>query len=193
MAPRPRGFTLVEAVLALALAGLLAAGGAAAVGRIARGFHLRAAVWEVTAGLNQARFQAILSGTRVRFRVAAPGFIFERFDEAAASWRSARTVALPGVLVRANNAPVFHPQGTVSDLASITVTNARGSYRITVAITGRVRTVRTGRGRPARSSARRERAGRRGGSSSGPGPSPCSCAGTRRPSRRRSRTSSAAT
>ena len=36
------------------------------------------------------------------------------------------------------------PQGTVSDLASITVANARGSYRITVAITGRIRTVRTG-------------------------------------------------
>lgn len=144
MAPRRGGFTLFEAVLAMALAGLLSMGAVAAVGRIARGFHLRAAVWEVTSGLNQARFQAILSGTRVRLRFETPGFAFERYDETAGSWRIARAVALPGVLVRANNAPVFHPQGTVSDLASITVTNARGSYRITVAITGRIRTVRTG-------------------------------------------------
>lgn len=193
MVRRRRGFTLVEAMLALALAGLFAAGGTVAIGRIARGFHLRAAVWEVTAGLNQARFQAILSGSRVRLRFASPGLFFERYDETAGSWRPVRTVVLAGVAVRANNAPIFHPQGTVSDLASITVANARGSYRITVAITGRIRTVRTGRGRPARPSAGRAGAARRGGSSSGPGPSPCSCAGTRRPSRRRSRPSPAAT
>lgn len=187
MRGRRGGFTLVEAVLALALAGFFAAAGAAAAGRIARGAHLRAAVWEVTAGLNQARFQAILSGDRVRVRFAAPGLVFERYDDGSGAWRAARTVVLPGVAVRANNAPVFHPQGTVSDLATITVANTRGSYRITVAITGRIRTVRTGRRGPARSSARRPGGGRRAGPSSGSGPSPCWCAGTRRPSRRRPR------
>lgn len=184
MGRKRRGFTLVETVLALALGAVLAAGGAVSVGRIARGFRLRAAVWHLTAGLNQARFQAILTGTRVRLRVAAPGFLIERFDDEAGAWRPARTAALEGVLVQANNAPVFHPQGTVSDLATIAVSNARGSYRITVAITGRVRTVRTGRARPRRPW-RGPAGGRRGGSSSGSIPSPCWCAGTRRPSRRR--------
>lgn len=184
MGRRRRGFTLVEAVLVLALGAILAAGGVASVGRIVRGFHLRAAVWHLTSGLNQARFQAILTGTRIRLRVAAPGFLIERFDEQAGAWRPARTAPLEGVLVRANNAPVFHPQGTVSDLASIAVSNARGSYRITVAITGRIRTVRTGRARPLRPW-RGPAGGRRGGSSSGSTPSPCWCAGTRRPSRRR--------
>jgi hypothetical protein len=144
MKARSGGFTLVEAVLALALAALFALGGAAGVHRLIPKFHLRSGTWAVTSGLNQARFLAILSGSSVRVRFAAAGFALERYDEEAGSWRPSRTVSLSGVTVRANNAPIFHPQGTVSDLASITIANARGSYRITVAITGRIKTVRTG-------------------------------------------------
>jgi len=144
MVGRRRGFTLVEAVLALALAGLFTLGGVYTVGRLVPKFRLQSGIWEVTTGLNQARFKAILSGTSVRVRFAAPGLTLEIYDGTAGSWRTSRVVPLPGVFVRANNAPVFHPQGTVSDLASISVWNARGAYRITVAITGRIRTVRTG-------------------------------------------------
>ena len=144
MAARPRGFTLVEVLLALAVAGLLAFGAVPAVGRLAQGMRLRAGIWEVTSGLNQARFQAILSGAPVRVRFAAPGLVFERYDEEARSWKTSRAEPLEGVRVLANNAPVFHPQGTVSDLATIRVSNERGAYRITVAITGRIKTVRTG-------------------------------------------------
>ena len=144
MGRRRNGFALVEAVLALALAGLFAFGIAYSVGRLAPKLDLQSGVWEVTSGLNQARFRAILSGAPVRVRFASPGLIFERYDEAAGSWRAARAVILPGVRVKANNSPIFHPQGTVSGLASITIWNARGAYRITVAITGRIRTVRTG-------------------------------------------------
>jgi Type II transport protein GspH/Prokaryotic N-terminal methylation motif len=139
-----RGFTLFEAVLALALAGFFALAATATVRRLAPKLDLMSGTWEVTVGLNQARFRAIMTGSPVRVRFLASGFVLERFDAAAAEWREARAVALPGVSVRANNAPVFHPQGTVSDLATITVGNARGAYRITVAITGRIRVVRTG-------------------------------------------------
>lgn len=139
-----RGFTLIEAVLALALAGLFALGGAYTVQRLVPKLNLQSGIWEVTAGLNQARFRAIMSGESVRVRFVSSGFAFDRYDETSGSWQTSRTVTLPGVLVRANNAPVFHPQGTVSDLATIFVSNARGGYRITVAITGRVKTVRTG-------------------------------------------------
>ena len=141
---RRSGFTLVETVLALAVAGCLALGASYAIGRVGPRLDLRAGAWQVTAGLNQARFRAILSGEPVRVRFAAPGFFLERFDGDAGAWRPARCVPLPGVAVRANNAPVFHPQGTVAGLATVTVSNAQGSYRITIAITGRIRTVRTG-------------------------------------------------
>lgn len=190
MDARPGGFTLVEAVIALALAGLLAFGGAYTVGRLVPKLDLQAGIWAVTSGLNQARFRAVLSGASVRVRFTPQGFRFESYDETAGAWRLRQAVSLAGVLVRANNAPVFHPQGTVSDLATISVSNARGSYRITVAITGRIRTVRTGRRRLGQAGpwTRRASGARRGGSSSSSGPSPCWCAEIRRRSRGRSRT-----
>jgi prepilin-type N-terminal cleavage/methylation domain-containing protein len=142
LAASRQGFTVVEVVLALALAGFFALGTAYTVQRLGPKLDLQAGIWEVTAGLNQARFQAIMSGASVRVRFVPSGFVFERYN--AAAWRPARAVTLAGVRVTANNAPVFHPEGTVSDLASITVENARGTYRITVAITGRIRALRTG-------------------------------------------------
>lgn len=142
MAGLRRGFTLVEAVMALALAGLLVLGGAQAVGRLGPKLRLQSGIWEVTSGLGQARFRAIMSGESVRVRFVPSGFVLERYDTAASAWRASRVAVLEGVAVRANNAPIFHPQGTVSNMATITVANTRGSFRITVAITGRIRTVR---------------------------------------------------
>jgi prepilin-type N-terminal cleavage/methylation domain-containing protein len=142
VAARRRGFTLVETVLALALAGLFALGGAYAVQRLVPKFDLQSGIWEVTSGLGQARFGAIMSGEPIRVRFVPSGFVLERYDAAVSKWRTSRTAVLSGVAVQANNAPVFHPQGTVSNLATITVSNSRGSYRITIAITGRIRTVR---------------------------------------------------
>jgi prepilin-type N-terminal cleavage/methylation domain-containing protein len=137
-----RGFTLAETVLALALAGLFAFGSGYSVSRLIPKFRLQSGIWEVTAGLNQARFRAIMSGAPARVSFVPTGFVIERFDEAAGAWRTMRAERLDGVAVEANNSPVFHPQGTVSNLASITVSNSRGTYRITIAITGRIRTTR---------------------------------------------------
>jgi prepilin-type N-terminal cleavage/methylation domain-containing protein len=144
MGLKQEGFTLVEIVLALTLAGLFMFGAAYSFQRLVPKFQLQSGIWEVTSGLNQARFRAIMSGEPVRVRFVPSGFVFERYDEAAKIWLPARAASLPGVEVRANNSPIFHSQGTVSDLASITVSNARGTYRITIAITGRVRTTRVG-------------------------------------------------
>ena len=139
---RHRGFTLVETVMVLALAGLLVYGAAYSFQRLVPKFHLQSGIWRVTSGLNQARFRAVWSGAPVRVRFVPPGLLFERFDAEAGAWRTAQTSVLPGVEVRANNTPIFHPQGTVSSLATINVSNRHGAYRITIAITGRIRTTR---------------------------------------------------
>lgn len=144
MAASRSGFTLVEALMALGLAGLLALGGAHAIQGLAPRLRLRSGIWEVTSGLNQARFQAIMSGESVRVRFRPGGFVLESRDEESGAWRLRRSAGLEGVDVRANNAPIFHPQGTVSSLATITVSNAKGAYAITIAITGRIRTNRVG-------------------------------------------------
>ncbi len=139
-----RGFTLIEVLVALAIGALLAAGAATAIGSLGPRLRLRSGTWLVTSALNHARVQAVLTGETRRVRFDGPGLLHERFDGASGAWVVTQAVVLPGVAVRANNAPVFHPQGTVSDLATISVSNAAGNYRITVAITGRIRTVRTG-------------------------------------------------
>jgi hypothetical protein len=83
-----------------------------------------------------------MSGEPVRVRFLPGGFDLETRDETTGVWTLRRSARLEGVSVRANNAPVFHPQGTVSGLATITVSNAKGAYAITIAITGRIRTSR---------------------------------------------------
>ena len=48
-------------------------------------------------------------------------------------------VDYPGVSLQSTNNPIFHPRGTASSLATVTLSNRAGSKRITVSITGRVR------------------------------------------------------
>jgi prepilin-type N-terminal cleavage/methylation domain-containing protein len=103
-----RGFTLFEVVLALALAGLFVYGGVYSFQRLVPKFQLQSGIWEVTSGLNRARFRAIMSGAPVRVRFVSSGFLFERFDGAA----------------------------------SIYVSNSLGAYRVTIAISGRVKATR---------------------------------------------------
>jgi prepilin-type N-terminal cleavage/methylation domain-containing protein len=138
-----RGFTLIETALVLALAGFLVYGGAVSFRGLVPKFQLQTGVWEIESALNQARFGAIWTGAprRVRFGPAA-GFAIEAYDEAAKTWRPVRSARLEGVAVQANNDPAFYPEGTVANLATITVSNIRGAYRITVAITGRVKVVK---------------------------------------------------
>ncbi len=47
--------------------------------------------------------------------------------------------AVEGVWIQANNTPTFHPAGTVSNFATILVSNSWGTNKITLAITGRIK------------------------------------------------------
>lgn len=137
-----RGFTLIEAVAVLALASILVYVSAYAFVNAAPRQHLARSAWAVTGLLNNAKFKAVWSGSKYRVRVDEGRLFLERFDEPALEWRVDRVVTVEGVSVEANNSPVFHPIGTVSDMATITVSNRSGCYRISVAITGRVKSVR---------------------------------------------------
>ena len=137
-----RGFTLVEAVLVIALAGFIIQAGAISFGRSAAKFRLQAAVWEIHTCLSQARFKAVWSGMPMRVSLTPTGYALEAYDEDAKTWLMQKSAVCEGVDIQANNAPTFYPQGTVSDLASIFVSNARGVYKFTIAISGRVKAVK---------------------------------------------------
>jgi hypothetical protein len=141
---KPRGFTLVETALVLALAGLFVYSGTVAFKGLGPKFRLNSGVWEVRSALNEARFGAVWTGTARRVKFGASGYSLESYDELSGSWRTIRAARLEGVEVKANNDPAFYPEGTVANLATITLANSRGAYKITVAITGRVRVSKAG-------------------------------------------------
>jgi prepilin-type N-terminal cleavage/methylation domain-containing protein len=137
-----KGFTLVEAVIVLALASLLILAGSGSVSGLAPRYQLQRAVWEVRARLNQARIRSVWEGVSVRVRLSSAAIALEQYDEEKKTWRTVQTEFLEGVRIAANNSPIFHPTGTVTGLATILVSNSRGAYRITLAISGRIKAVK---------------------------------------------------
>jgi prepilin-type N-terminal cleavage/methylation domain-containing protein len=137
-----KGFTLVEAVIVLALVSLLILAGSGSVSGLAPRYQLQRAVWEVRSRLNQARIRSVWEGVSVRVRLSSGAIALEQYDETGKTWRTLQTEFLEGVRIEANNSPIFHPTGTVTGLATILVSNSRGSYRITLAISGRIKVVK---------------------------------------------------
>ncbi len=137
-----RGFTLIEAAVVLAIMGLIVGLAGGSLLSLAPKYRLESAVWEIRAALNRARAQALRDGVSYRVRFLEAGIATERYDPAGPAWILCRRVAPEGVRITANNAPVFTALGGVTGLATITAANAWGAYRLTMAITGRIKTSR---------------------------------------------------
>jgi prepilin-type N-terminal cleavage/methylation domain-containing protein len=134
-----RGFSLLEIIIGLALISLLVFGSAGAFLGHAPRYRLTRAAWEIETRLNYARHKAIFEGHPFRVRFQPAGYVVEEFDSVINAWRPEASGLCEGVMIKANNTPTFHPVGTVSNLATIIVSNAAGIRRITVAISGRIR------------------------------------------------------
>lgn len=139
-----RGYSLIETVTILLILGVVAAAATVPFVRPSEKAALERGVWEVQARLNYARFKSVYRSQAMRVTFRGGSCVVDHYDETADEWVREEEHPLPSVMVRANNAPIFHPTGTVSNLATITVSNARGTYRITLAISGRVRATRVG-------------------------------------------------
>lgn len=136
-----RGYSLLEALVALALLSLVMFGAAGVfLGRSAE-HRLKKAAWEIQTKLNYARHKAIFEGRPVRVRFLPTGYAVEKFDAAIGHWIPEAGISCEGVTIEANNTPTFHPVGTVSNLATIILSNKAGKCRITLAISGRIRVV----------------------------------------------------
>lgn len=105
-------------------------------------YKLKKTVWEINSRMNYARYKAIFRGAKVRIRFDSKSYAIEEYDQNQEKWSKGQKYFLEGVNIQANNKPIFHPRGTVSNLASIYVSNEWGKYRITVAISGRIKVVR---------------------------------------------------
>jgi hypothetical protein len=136
-----KGMALIEALAVMALTGVVIYGASSALMNLAPKYRLKKAAWEVQTQLNYARYRAIFEGCPFRVRFEPGGYIVEKQDEIGGGWRPAVRGLIEGAGIEANNNPTFHPVGTVSNLATIQVFNSWGRYRITVAISGRVKAV----------------------------------------------------
>jgi prepilin-type N-terminal cleavage/methylation domain-containing protein len=138
---KTRGFALWELIISLAiLSFLLGLASVSFLGSLPR-HRLQRALWEIHSKMNYARYKAIFDGAKSRIVFNPDGYTIEMFDPQRGDWVIDKGNVLEGVFIEANNSPVFHPQGTVSNLASVTVSNNWGSYKITLAISGRIKIV----------------------------------------------------
>ena len=93
----------------------------------------------MTGVLNSARFRAVFRSLKCRVRFGTDLCILDDWVEEFEEWRRKDVIVLEGVQVSANNSPVFHPSGTVSPLATVTVSDGHETYAVTIAITGRIK------------------------------------------------------
>jgi prepilin-type N-terminal cleavage/methylation domain-containing protein len=134
-----KGFTLIEVLVFVSIFAVLLGLASSSFLNSSDKHRLQKAVWEIHAKLNYARFKAIFDGAKFRMSFNPGGYAIEKYNEESGIWRSEVGNILEGVLIQSNNSPVFHPQGTVSSLASIYISNTWGCYKITLAISGRIK------------------------------------------------------
>lgn len=137
-----RGFSLVDTLCALAVIGLVALAAALPAAHLLPRYALRQAAWDVQARLNTARFGAIFKGTPMKVTFSRSAWRTERYEAEDGAWVRDSGGFLEGVRIEANASPVFSPTGTVAPLATILVSNDHGAFRITLAITGRIKCVK---------------------------------------------------
>lgn len=139
---RPWGFSLTEVMIGVFIIGLITTFASYAMLQSSPRYQLRQSTWAIQMKLNQARYLAIFKNIPHRCVFKKGALFLEKKDQASGNWVPISYQELPGVTAEANNTPTFHPQGTVSNLASILVYNSAGSFKITIAISGRIKTLK---------------------------------------------------
>jgi len=138
------GFTLFDTIIVLAILGLLLAFTWPSLSKVRRRYELEMAVWEIHARMNQLRYQAIRESIPYRLKIYPNRYSIEKYDRISneMSWVPVTTALISGASLEANNSPAFYPEGTVSNLTTILIQNSAGKYRLTLAISGRIKVTR---------------------------------------------------
>jgi len=136
-----RGYSLLETTLTLSIVAMLVLIGSSF--KLNNKKHqLEIAARKVYSYLSLARFRSVHRQLPVRIRLIDGFCELAEYNSQNSLWITKYREFLDGVQVAVNNSPVFYPQGTVSNLATIKLRNESGSYQITVAITGRIKSIR---------------------------------------------------
>jgi prepilin-type N-terminal cleavage/methylation domain-containing protein len=143
---RGRGFSLIELIVVVALASILAALGVLAHQAVRPGLNLSMAARQVVMDLKVARMQAIARNTAQRVVFTSGGSRYQPQRKMGASYiDEGAAVELPsGIVVMdcnaAGSAIGFRPRGNAGTFGTVTIANARGEVRrVIVDIAGQVR------------------------------------------------------
>ena len=132
-----KGLTVFELLVTLGLFSFLATVVLPGMQSLFARLEMHAALRAVTAGLNSARYQAILESRPVRAEIV-PGRLQLSVDDGP-GWRVTRSFPLSEKLaIRANSRPVFSPLGNVSPLCTVTLESRRKICRVVVSMYGRI-------------------------------------------------------
>jgi prepilin-type N-terminal cleavage/methylation domain-containing protein len=138
------GFTLIETSVALAVTAILIYLAGTTFQNLIPKYRLEKSAWEIGSALHAARARALFKGVAHRVKFGPGQTAVESYDPVRKAWILEERHVAEGVSIEANNVPFFGPDGAVSGLATILVSNRWGAYKITLAITGRIRTTKIG-------------------------------------------------
>ena len=149
------GFTLLELMIVIAIMGIMAAMAVPSYQTYMAQRRLNGAARQVMSDLMAARMKAIAQNNE--FKVFFPGshlgaltgnHQYQILDDDDNDGISDTGEALQikdiqtdysDVTMTSNNNPAFSPKGTATNLATVTLSNSRGSKNVSIAITGRVK------------------------------------------------------
>ena len=139
---RMSGFTLIEILVVIFILTVMIFMLSSSIFTSSSQHYLNKSAYEIYARMNQARYKAIFDGTKVRVVFSPHTCSTEIFQKNDNKWKLHQITYIEHATIDANNSPVFHPIGTVSNLASIYIRNDGGVYKITLAISGRIKLVK---------------------------------------------------
>ncbi len=137
-----RGHSLLELLIIILILGLFFWLSSVSFFHISPAYKLQKSVWEIYSILNYARYKSIFRYERVRISFNENSYSIERFEEKNGIWTIEKKKSFEGVLLQSNNNPVFYPRGTVSNMCSINISNSAGKFKISLAISGRIKVVK---------------------------------------------------
>lgn len=136
-----RGFNLIEILIVIFILGCLFGFIWPEITKASWRFGLEKAVWEVHATMNYLKYRALKDSFSYRLKIYFNGYAVEKYNPDDEVWLQVEKSILSGVTLEATNSPTFSPAGTVSNMATITISNQAGSYRLSIAITGRIKII----------------------------------------------------
>jgi len=145
---RQTGFTLMELMVVLALLAIIATIAIPGFMSLLPGMRLNGAARQVMGDLMAARMKAVKLNhrTQVIFDSSSQYRICDDADnngtvddgEGDVQTKNIQT-EYHDVTMSSTNNPIFHPRGTATNLATVTLQNSSGSKTVTISIAGRVK------------------------------------------------------